>query len=205
MSNNTAPFAKHWVLASHNAGKLAEFHALFAETDINIQSARDFNLPDVEETGLTFVENALIKARHVSRLTGLPALADDSGLSVDYLKGQPGIYSARFSKEQTDSANNAKLLELMASAPADQRQASFHCVLVLLRHENDPTPIIAHGQWQGKLLQAPKGDHGFGYDPLFWIESEQASSAELSPQRKNTLSHRAKALQHLFQLITPHD
>ncbi len=190
------------VIASHNVGKLKEFQALFAGTGIDIVSAKDFAVSDVEETGVTFVENALIKARHVAKETGLPAIADDSGLIVDVLMGQPGVFSARYSEEATDDANNKKLLQALTPVKGDARAASFHCVLTLLRHAEDPIPLIAHGIWHGRILDAPRGDNGFGYDPLFWIENEHASSAELPLARKNQLSHRAQALRKLLALLS---
>lgn len=189
------------ILASHNQGKCREFQQLLAPKGITVRSARAFDLPDVEETGLTFVENALIKARHVARLTGKPALADDSGLCVDALQGQPGIYSARFSEEQTDAANNAKLLECLKNTETAERTAFFYCALVLLRHPEDPTPIIAEGKWHGRILTAPKGDNGFGYDPLFHVPSENKTSAELTPETKNRLSHRGRAMQSLLAAL----
>ena len=190
------------VIATHNPGKLKEFERLFAPLGVTIQSAKALNVPDVAETGLTFVENALIKARHVAKVTGLPAIADDSGLSVEALDGAPGIYSARYSDEGTDSANNAKLLNVLTCVPNDKRQAYFQCSLVFLRHAYDPVPVIAEGRWHGEILEAPQGEQGFGYDPLFWVASEQKTSAELLPEKKNALSHRGQALKTLMAHFT---
>lgn len=183
------------VLASGNAGKLKEFNQVLAGLNIEVLPQSQFDVGEVEETGLTFVENAIIKARHVSRIAGLPALADDSGLEVDALNGAPGIYSARFSgMGATDARNNALLLEKMAQVPAQQRSARFRCVLVYLRHPEDPTPLICQGSWEGEILDAPQGDNGFGYDPLFWVPDCQCSSAQLAPEQKNSRSHRGQAV-----------
>ncbi|MEH6648759.1 MAG: RdgB/HAM1 family non-canonical purine NTP pyrophosphatase [Motiliproteus sp.] len=183
------------VLASGNAGKLKEFNQVLAGLKIEVLPQSQFAVGEVEETGLTFVENAIIKARHVSRIAGLPALADDSGLEVDALNGAPGIYSARFSGAgATDERNNALLLEKMAQVPTEQRSARFRCVLVYLRHPEDPTPLICQGSWEGLILDAPQGDNGFGYDPLFWVPDCQCSSAQLAPEQKNSRSHRGQAV-----------
>ena len=183
------------VLASGNAGKLKEFNQVLAGLKIEVLPQSQFNVGEVDETGLTFVENAIIKARHVSRIAGLPALADDSGLEVDALNGAPGIYSARFSGAgATDARNNALLLEKMTQVPAGQRSARFRCVLVYLRHPEDPTPLICQGSWEGTILDAPQGDNGFGYDPLFWVPDCQCSSAQLVPEQKNSRSHRGQAV-----------
>jgi len=154
-----------------------------------------FNIPDAIEDGLSFVENAIIKARHASKLTGLPAIADDSGLEVDALQGMPGIYSARFAGEHgNDQANNEKLLHELTHIPEHQRTARFQCLLVLMRSANDPTPLICQGTWEGQILFEPRGDNGFGYDPLFYVTERQCGSAELSPAEKNAISHRGKAM-----------
>ncbi len=183
------------VLASGNAGKLREFNQVLAGLDFQVLPQSQFAVGDVEETGLTFVENAILKARHVSQLSGLPALADDSGLEVDLLNGAPGIYSARFSGTgATDARNNAKLLELLAGVPEAARTARFQCLLVYLRHPQDPTPLICQGTWEGRILEAPQGDNGFGYDPLFWVPECGLSSAQLAPEQKNRLSHRGQAV-----------
>ncbi|TDO06002.1 MULTISPECIES: RdgB/HAM1 family non-canonical purine NTP pyrophosphatase [Halomonas] len=186
------------VLASGNLGKLREFHSLLAPLGFEVCPQADFGVTDVEETGLTFVENALLKARQSSRLSGLPALADDSGLEVDALNGAPGIYSARFAGEpKSDARNNARLLASLAEVPEGQRLARYWCVLVLLRHAEDPVPLIVQRRWEGEILSAPRGEGGFGYDPLFWLPDQQASAAELSAEQKNRLSHRGRALQAL--------
>ncbi len=187
------------VLASNNAGKLKEFQQLLAERHFNVLPQAQFMIADAEETGLSFVENAIIKARHASKIAGLPAIADDSGLEVDFLDGAPGIYSARFSGAgATDTKNNQKLLKDLHNVPDEQRSARFQCVLVYLRHPLDPTPLICQGTWEGRILKQPQGNNGFGYDPLFLDPTTGLSSAELSKEEKNTRSHRAKALQCLL-------
>lgn len=191
-----------FVLASGNDGKLEEFRQLLEGRGIHIVSQNQFNIQPVEETGLSFVENAIIKARHACRYAELPALADDSGLEVDFLNGAPGIYSARFAGEGADDTkNNRRLLELLQGVPAEQRSARFQCVLVYLRHPQDPTPIICQGTWEGRILTEPLGDQGFGYDPLFFIPELDCTAAELPAPEKNRLSHRARAMQELLQQI----
>lgn len=186
------------VLATGNAGKVTELAAMLAPWQCDIIPQTAFAVPDADETGLTFIENALIKARHAAALTGLPAIADDSGLAVDALGGAPGIYSARFAGAgATDQANIALLLEKMAAVPAEQRQAQFHCVLVYLRHAADPTPLISHGIWHGTITQSPVGSNGFGYDPIFWLPELACTSAQLTKSQKQQLSHRGQALQQL--------
>lgn len=192
--------SKTIVLATGNLGKVKELSQLLSQHNIKIVPQSDFNVPDVPETGTTFVENAIIKARHAAKLTGLAAIADDSGLEVDALNGEPGVYSARYAGDNaTDEKNNAKLLIELKDIKADKRTARFHCVLVYLRHEHDPTPVICHGVWEGSILTEPRGEQGFGYDPLFWQESLQLSSAELDRDVKNSLSHRGKALAELVK------
>ena len=181
------------VLASHNAGKLKELQAMLG-AQVRVRSIGEFSTVEPEETGLSFVENAILKARHAARISGLPALADDSGLAVDALGGAPGIYSARYAGGGGDAANNAKLLEVLRDVPDDQRSAQFVCALALVRHADDPLPIICEGLWHGTILHAPRGEHGFGYDPLFWVPERECSSAELAPVDKNRLSHRARAM-----------
>ena len=188
------------VLASHNAGKLKELQDMLGE-HVRLRSVGEFSREEPEETGLSFVENAILKARHAARLSGLPALADDSGLAVDALGGAPGIYSARYADGQGDAANNAKLLQALREVPEAQRSAQFVCALALVRHADDPLPIICEGLWKGRILQAPCGSNGFGYDPLFWVEERQCSSAELDKASKNQLSHRARAMQLLKQRL----
>ncbi|AYC31125.1 RdgB/HAM1 family non-canonical purine NTP pyrophosphatase [Pseudomonas cavernae] len=188
------------VLASHNAGKLKELQAMLGDA-IRVRSVAEFSDHEPEETGLSFVENAILKARHAARVSGLPALADDSGLAVDHLGGAPGIYSARYADGQGDAANNAKLLEALRDVPDAERGAQFVCALALLRHADDPLPILCEGLWHGRILPAARGEHGFGYDPLFWVPERDCSSAELSPAEKNQLSHRARAMAQLKQRL----
>lgn len=188
------------VLASHNAGKLKELQAMLGDR-VRLRSVGEFSQVEPEETGLSFVENAILKARNASRLSGLPALADDSGLAVDFLGGAPGIYSARYADGQGDAANNAKLLAALKDEPDAERGAQFVCCLALVRHADDPLPILCEGLWHGRILHEARGEHGFGYDPLFWVEERQCSSAELSPADKNQLSHRAIAMKLLKQRL----
>lgn len=190
------------VLASNNIGKLNEFKMLFAGSGIEVHPQNAWSIQDAEETGLTFIENALIKARHACLMTKLPAIADDSGLAVDALMGAPGIYSARFASRAGDAqACNEKLLRELASVPPTQRHARFHCVLVYMQHAQDPTPIIAHGIWEGVILSHPQGIGGFGYDPLFFDPVLQRSAAQLSSSEKNRVSHRGKAMRQLIHLL----
>lgn len=191
------------VLATGNKGKVKEFSELLADREITVVPQSDFGVPDAEETGLTFVENAIIKARNAAQHTGLPAIADDSGLEVDYLNGAPGIYSARYAGADGGSAaNNAKLLAALSEVPEPQRSARFQCVLVYLRHADDPTPIICQGTWEGVILRSPQGEAGFGYDPLFFVDDEGCSAAELPAERKNQLSHRGQALRCLLAALS---
>lgn len=188
------------VLATGNKGKVKELADLFSANNISIVPQSEFDVPEVPETGTTFVENAIIKARHAAKITGLPAIADDSGLEVDALQGAPGVISARYSgKDATDASNNTKLLAELTGIPPEKRTARFHCVLVYMRHSNDPTPIICHGVWEGSILEQAQGEQGFGYDPLFWVEQHQKSSAQLPQEIKNQLSHRGKALKKLVE------
>lgn len=190
------------VLASGNRGKLAELRALFGELGLDLIAQADRGVGDAEETGLTFVENALIKARHAARITGLPALADDSGLCVDALDGAPGLHSARYAgRHGDDSANNARLLAELHDMPAAGRSAYFYCCLVLLRHADDPSPLIAEGRWYGQILHQPRGDGGFGYDPLFQPQGHAVSAAELDAGDKNRLSHRGQAAAALRECL----
>ena len=190
------------VLASGNPGKLRELNNLLEPLGWHVRSQKELDVPDVEETGLTFVENALIKARNAARATGMAALADDSGLAVDALGGRPGIYSARYSgTEGDDEANNRKLLEELGDTPADQRGAFYHCSLVLLTHAEDPCPIIAEGQWRGRIGFEYRGSNGFGYDPLFELPERGCTSAELSPEEKDAISHRGQAMRRLREAI----
>lgn len=192
------------VLASGNQGKLREFSQLFSDKDIQVIPQNEFDTIEAEETGLSFVENAILKARNACKFSGLPALADDSGLEVDTLKGAPGIYSARYAgPDASDQDNYLKLLEAMQGVPAEQRTARFQCVLVYMRHENDPTPQVFQGSWEGQILTEPSGAEGFGYDPVFLIPNEACSAAELTKERKNTLSHRGQAIQELLRSWRP--
>jgi len=191
------------VLASGNAGKLKELQAMLAGLPLQIVPQRELGVDDVPETGLTFVENALIKARHACTVTGLPALADDSGLIVDALDGAPGLYSARYAGSPTDdAANNAKLLQALREVPAERRGARFYAVIVLLRHANDPQPLICEGSWEGRIIDAPRGSHGFGYNPVFLDEELGLTAAEMLPEQKNARSHRAIALRLLLQRLS---
>jgi XTP/dITP diphosphohydrolase len=193
---------KRLVLASGNAGKLAEFNAMLAHLPYEIVPQKELGVQDVPETGLTFVENALIKARHAATVTGLPALADDSGLIVDALGGAPGLYSARYAGSPTsDAANNAKLLAAMREIPDGQRSARFYAVIVLLRHPEDPQPLIAEGAWEGRIARELRGDGGFGYNPLFLDPDHGLTAAEMDAALKNRLSHRARALAQLHEQL----
>jgi XTP/dITP diphosphohydrolase len=183
------------VLASGNAGKVREFSRILAGSGIECVTQNEFGVPDAVEDGLSFVENALKKARNACRHTGLPAIADDSGLEVDALDGRPGIYSARFAGEGAgDRANTERLLEELSGVADTRRGARFVCVIVYLRHAEDPVPLICTGTWSGHILHAPRGDNGFGYDPVFGVDGDHRSSAELAPEEKNAISHRARAL-----------
>ena len=188
------------VLASGNAGKLRELAKVLAPLDVILKPQAQFNVPDVEETGFSFVENAIIKARAAAQHTGLPAIADDSGIEVDHLNGAPGIYSARYSGAG-DEANNALLLQELGKTTEEQRSARFQCVLVYMRHALDPTPLICQASWEGSILFEPRGENGFGYDPLFYLPEHQCSSAQLDPSIKNRISHRAKASSLLFEAL----
>jgi XTP/dITP diphosphohydrolase len=190
------------VLATSNKGKLAELSHMLAPLNYQIVAQNELAVSDADETGLTFVENAIIKARHAALATGLPAIADDSGLAVDALGGAPGIYSARYAGEAASDKNNIdKLLLALEHVPKAQRGAQFHCVLVYMRHAEDPTPLVCHGIWQGEISDVAAGSQGFGYDPVFFIPTEGCTSAELTRERKQQLSHRGKALAQLLHQI----
>lgn len=190
------------VLASSNAGKLSEIRAILAPAGLNVRPQTDFNVPDVAETGSTFVENAIIKARQAARITGLPALADDSGLCVDALDGEPGVRSARYAGEHAGDADNvAKLLAALKDVPRARRTARFQCVIVLMRRAGDPMPLICTGTWEGTIQTEATGHNGFGYDPVFHVPGHDRSAAELDPEIKNRLSHRGKALAVLKQQL----
>lgn len=207
------------VLASGNKKKLLELQAVLAEKTITLLPQSHFNIPDAVEDGLSFVENAIIKARHASALSGLPAIADDSGIEVDALKGAPGIYSARFAhryftggfpllhplhtqaqwvRDDADAANNRLLLELLRDIQDEKRVARFQCAIAMFRFPDDPMPLICQGAWEGRIVREPQGTHGFGYDPLFWVPTHHCTSATLAPEVKNVLSHRAQALRDLL-------
>lgn len=188
------------ILASNNAGKLKEFGALLAPLDFDLHTQGEFDVPEAEEPHVTFVENAIAKARHASRLTGLPALADDSGVCVNALGGAPGVYSARYAGEpKSDQRNNEKLIADLA-LHAD-KSAYYYCVLVFVRHADDPQPVIAEGRWNGEMIAAPRGQGGFGYDPYFLIPGLQKTAAELTAEEKNRLSHRGQALRALIEKL----
>ena len=190
------------ILASGNAGKLSEFSGLLAPLGWQVEAQNLHQVPDVAETGLTFVENAIIKALNAALHTGYAALADDSGIEVDALQGAPGIYSARFAGEGcSDADNNAYLLKQLQNVPAEKRTARFWCVLAFLRFAEDPTPVIVQASWEGQVLTSPKGEGGFGYDPLFWLPELGKTASELSSELKNHLSHRGKASQLLIQAL----
>jgi len=193
---------KKVVLASGNKGKVREINQILAGLDIEVVPQSDFDVPEAEETGLTFVENAILKARNAAQYTGLPAIADDSGLEVDALRGAPGIYSARYAGVGAgDEANLQKLLQEMKDVADAERTARFQCLMVYMEHDLDPTPIMCQGSWEGRITHAPSGDNGFGYDPVFYVPSHDCTSAELSADEKNRLSHRGQALQCLMHAL----
>ncbi len=190
------------VLATGNPGKVREIQALLEPLDIEVLPQSRFDVPDVEETGLTFVENAILKARNAAEHTGLPAIADDSGIEVDALDGAPGIYSARYAGAgASDRDNLEKLLADLEGVPDERRTARFQCLMVYMRHGLDPTPLICQGTWEGRILTAPRGAGGFGYDPVFYVPTHECSSAELPPEVKNRLSHRGQALRRLVAAL----
>ncbi|WP_293646853.1 XTP/dITP diphosphatase [Thiolapillus sp.] len=191
------------VLASNNQGKVREIGQLLADRDMEVLPQSAFDIPEIEETGLSFVENAILKARNAAVLSCLPAIADDSGLEVDALKGAPGIYSARFAgPDATDADNNRRMLAELEDVPDEQRTARFQCLMVYMRHGEDPVPIICQGTWEGRILHTPQGENGFGYDPLFFVPEKNCSAAELPAEVKNAMSHRGKALQCLLQALS---
>jgi XTP/dITP diphosphohydrolase len=194
---------KKIILASSNEGKLREFQQLFSTIDIQILPQKKMNINDVPETGLTFIENALIKARNACKIGGMASIADDSGIEVDALNGEPGIYSARYSGENaTDTKNNQKLIANLKNIPKDKRGARYQCALVYLRHELDPSPIVVQKSWEGMIMLEPEGENGFGYDPYFYLPEYKKTAAQISNKEKNKISHRAKALQHLIKALT---
>ena len=195
--------SKTLVLASSNPGKVREINQMLAGLHLSVVPQSDFKVIDAEETGLTFIENALLKARNATRHTGLPAIADDSGIEVDYLNGAPGIYSARYAgKNASDEQNLRKLLDDLVGIPEAERTARFQCLMVYLRHEFDPTPIICQGTWEGRILLEPRGANGFGYDPIFFVPELGVTSAELAPERKNEISHRGRAAREARKLLS---
>lgn len=199
----TASYARpKVVLASGNAGKVREFNQLLGDQHIEVVPQSSFGVPEAEETGLTFVENAILKARHAARLSGLPAIADDSGIEVDALRGAPGIYSARFAGPgASDEDNVNKLLAELSGVPDTERTARFQCLMVYMRHAEDPTPLICQGTWEGRILYEPRGSNGFGYDPVFFVPDHDCSAAELDSDVKNSLSHRGQALRKLLEAL----
>jgi XTP/dITP diphosphohydrolase len=201
-SHPTAHVPSAIILASNNAGKVREINQLLASAGISVRPQGELGIDEADETGLSFVENAIIKARHAAQASGLPAIADDSGLEVDALNGAPGIYSARYAGAgASDRANCDKLLAALDGVPETERRARFQCVMVYLRHAADPTPLICQGTWEGRILEAARGDNGFGYDPVFYVPEQGRSSAELDAATKNALSHRGQALRQLVQRL----
>ncbi len=190
------------VLASNNPGKLREIQAMLDPQRYLLVAQSDLQIGEIAETGTTFVENAIIKARHAARESGCCALADDSGIEVDALKGAPGVHSARYAgNHASDASNNEKLLAELAGIPDHERSARFHCVIVYMRHALDPVPILCQGSWEGRILHEAMGDNGFGYDPLFYVPTHGCSSAQLDPTEKNRISHRGQALQKLIRAL----
>lgn len=188
------------VLASGNKGKLKEFNEILSRLEVEVIPQSEFSVPDADETGLTFVENAIIKARHACELTGLPALADDSGLEVDALNGEPGIYSARYAGGG-DANNNQKLMETLGDTPIADRSARYRCVLVFMRHAKDPMPLICQGTLEGKIGFEPQGEQGFGYDPLFIVDGYDKTAAQMQPEEKHRISHRGQAVKAFMEKI----
>ena len=194
---------EHIVLASSNAGKVREINQLLATQQIQVVPQSEYAVPDVEETGLSFVENAILKARNAARCSGMPSIADDSGIEVDALRGAPGIYSARYAGPgASDQDNLEKLLDELKHLPPEQRSARFQCLMVYMRHAEDPTPIICQGTWEGLITREPAGENGFGYDPVFWVPTHGCTSAQLPTEEKNRLSHRGQALQKLLTALS---
>ncbi|MBV4414380.1 XTP/dITP diphosphatase [Enterobacteriaceae bacterium YMB-R22] len=190
------------VLATGNAGKVRELADLLERFGLDVIAQTEFGIDSAEETGMTFIENAILKARHAAQATGLPAIADDSGLAVQALGGAPGIYSARYAGvDASDRQNLEKLLHALENVPDGQRQAHFHCVLVYLRHADDPTPLVCHGSWAGEITRAPAGEGGFGYDPVFFVPAVGKTAAEMGRDEKRGLSHRGQALKLLMEAM----
>ena len=194
------------VLATSNSGKLRELRAMLSQTDWEVLPQSKFDVPDAIEDGLSFVENAIKKARHACALTGLPAIADDSGLEVDALLGAPGIYSTRYAGEgASDEENLQKLLLAMQSVPEEERSARFRCLMVYMRHKQDPSPVICEGSWEGRITLQKQGENGFGYDPIFYVPTHDSCSAQLSAEQKNEISHRGQALAALAEKLNTRD
>ena len=190
------------VLASNNAGKVREINQLLLDERIRVIPQGEFQVPEAEETGLSFVENAILKARNAAQHSGLAAIADDSGIEVDALRGAPGIYSARYAGQgASDRENLERLLADLANVPEAERTARFQCLMVYMRHATDPTPLICQGTWEGRVLFAPRGENGFGYDPVFFVPTHDRSAAELDSETKNSLSHRGQALTKLVRYL----
>ncbi len=190
------------VLASNNEGKVREFRELLADFHLDVVPQAEFQVPEADETGLTFVENAILKARNAAAHAGMPAIADDSGIEVDVLSGAPGIRSARYAgSEASDQANLEKLLADMDGVPEERRTARFQCLIVYLEHAEDPTPIICQGTWEGRIIHEPRGENGFGYDPVFFVPDHGATAAELPSETKNAISHRGQALRKLVEAL----
>jgi XTP/dITP diphosphohydrolase len=190
------------VLATSNKGKIAELQTLLSPLPIEWIPQSELDIPDAEETGKTFIENAILKARHASKLSGLPALADDSGLVVDALDGAPGVYSARYAGENaTDEERNQKLLDELKDVGPFERSAAYHCVLALVEYEDDPVPLICHGIWEGSILTESRGTNGFGYDPIFYVPTHKKSAAELSTAEKNSISHRGQVIDQMLEVF----
>ena len=186
------------ILASKNQDKIIEIKKILVNSDIELLTTNDINIPEVEETGSTFVENAILKARSASKVTGLASIADDSGIEVDYLNGEPGVKSARYSSPRaTSDSNNQKLLKKLKGVPIKKRTARYRCIIVFMRFPDDPFPYISFGSWEGYIAQKPEGNNGFGYDPIFYLSEYKKTSAQISSEEKNMISHRAKALFHL--------
>jgi len=197
------PLNQTIVLASNNKGKIREINQILAPLQKDVIAIKEFTDEEALEDGLSFVENAIKKARFACKVSGLPAIADDSGIEVDALNGKPGIYSARFAGDSaSDEDNLNKLLEAMKDVTAESRSARFQCIMVYMRHELDPTPVICQGTWEGSITSQPQGENGFGYDPVFWVKEDNCSAAELDSERKNALSHRGKALRQLLEKLS---
>ena len=202
----TTSAIKKIVLASGNAGKVREINKLFSGSGIEVIPQTELNVPEVPETGTTFVENAIIKARHAAKVTGLPAISDDSGIEVDALNSRPGVYSARYAGENaSDENNNNLMLKELQGVPEAKRTARYQCLIVFMRSHTDPVPIITQGSWEGRILDAPQGDGGFGYDPIFYVPTHDCSGGELALDVKNTLSHRAIALNAMLEEFKKHN